>query len=226
MYLSRIEVRGENPDARRLLSSPYRVHAAVEGAFAPDAVRRDDLGRILWRLDDAPGGRVWLYIASPSRPSLDGIVDQLGGGAVASGESKDYGPVLNRIERGQVWQFRVKANPARKVFLDKGRRAHEDVVGTIQGHVTEAHQRAWLLDRAEGHGFRVCTDDAGVEQVVVSARMREEFRRGDATVTVSTARYDGLLEVIDAETFRRTLGFGMGRAKSFGCGLMTIAPVR
>ena len=45
-------------------------------------------------------------------------------------------------------------------------------------------------------------------------------------VTLATAQYDGILEVTDADAFRHVLGFGMGRARGFGCGLMTIAPVR
>lgn len=224
MYITRIEAQGDNPDARRLLSSPYRIHAAVEGAFGNECVRSDETGRILWRLEDAPSGKgAWLYIVSPSVPALGGIIEQLGGSDVASCATKDYSPALNRIEVGQTWQFRLKANPSRKVLVDQGRAPRERVVGTVQGHVTAEQQLSWLVAQSGKHGFRVKRDASGNVQVCVSSRRREEFRRGEATVTIATAVFDGLLEVTNPEEFKRTLGFGIGRAKSFGCGLLTIA---
>ncbi|WEV73650.1 type I-E CRISPR-associated protein Cas6/Cse3/CasE [Bifidobacterium sp. ESL0798] len=45
-------------------------------------------------------------------------------------------------------------------------------------------------------------------------------------MTISTALFDGLLEVADAEKFRHALCFGVGRAKGFGCGLLTVAPIK
>ena len=36
---------------------------------------------------------------------------------------------------------------------------------------------------------------------------------------------DQTFEIADAEAFRRTLCNGVGRAKAFGCGLLTVAPL-
>ena len=55
-------------------------------------------------------------------------------------ETKDYTPLLDRIENGQRWEFRLKANPVRKVREDKGRMPDKRVIGTIQGHVTVDQQ--------------------------------------------------------------------------------------
>ena len=55
MYLSRVPLGLTRLDAIAFVSSPYKVHAAVEQAFAPSAVREDEGGRILWRLDEVPG---------------------------------------------------------------------------------------------------------------------------------------------------------------------------
>ncbi|WP_144743901.1 type I-E CRISPR-associated protein Cas6/Cse3/CasE [Enorma burkinafasonensis] len=228
MYLSRVPLNLECMDAIALVSSPYKVHAAIEGAFAPDAVREGAEGRILWRLDEVPGNEreVWLYVVSPEKPDFAHICDRAVSAASLTWVTKDYGPVLNQVSEGQLWQFRLKANPVRKVLVDKGRREREGVVGTLQGHVTEAQQREWLMDRSEAHGFRVAKTEEGFERLVVSHRRRERFKRQGGVVTLATAQYDGVLEVIDADSFRRTLGFGLGRARGFGCGLMTVAPLR
>ena len=226
MYLSRVALSLSSLSDMAFVSSPYKIHAAVEQAFAPDATREGEDGRILWRLDEAPGNpnEMWLYVMSPEKPDLAHICEQVG--KPVSWVTKDYAPVLERIKEGQLWQFRLKANPVRKVLVDKGRRERAGVVGSIQGHVTEAQQRAWLLDRSEAQGFRIAQTGEGFDRLTVSHRRRERFKRHGDVVTLTTAQYDGILEVADADAFRHVLGFGMGRARGFGCGLMTIAPVR
>ena len=228
MYLSRVPLGLTRLDAIAFVSSPYKVHAAVEQAFASSAVREDERGRILWRSDEVPGNEreVWLYVVSPDKPDFTHICDQVASVASPSWVTKEYDPVLDRVSEGQLWQFRLKANPVRKVLIDKGRRERAGVIGTLQGHVTEAQQRAWLMDRAEAHGFHIAQTEEGFERLTVSHRRRERFKRQGSVVTLTTAQYDGILEVTDAEAFRHTLGFGLGRARGFGCGLMTIAPLR
>lgn len=228
MYLSRVPLGLARLDAIAFASSPYKVHAAVEQAFSPSAVREDERGRILWRIDEVPGNEheVWLYVVSPDKPDFTHICNQTALAASPTWVTKDYDPVLDRVSEGQLWQFRLKANPVRKVLVDKGRKERAGVVGTLQGHVTEVQQRAWLMDRVEAHGFRIAQTEEGFERLTVSHRRRERFKRQGNVVTLTTAQYDGILEVTDAEAFRRTLGFGLGRARGFGCGLITIAPLR
>ncbi len=82
----------------------------------------------------------------------------------------------------------------------------------------------WLIDRSASHGFKILDNEAGQSDVVVKERHKEQFKRGDATVTLVTAVFEGHLEVTDADLFRETLCQGIGRAKGFGCGLLTVAP--
>ena len=228
MYLTRMPLNAARWETRRLMASPYRLHAAVEAAFPPGMAASDD-GRVLWRLDkrvDEPQA-FWLYIVSPEKPDLTHVVEQAGWPVHERlWETKDYQPFLNRLENGQRWEFRLKANPVRKVRKDKGRRPNERVVGTLQGHVTVEQQVEWLMSRAEAHGFELPFDANEKPAVIVSQRNREVFRRGSDEVTLSTAVYDGTLTVTDADLLRAALCQGIGRAKGFGCGLLTIAPVR
>ena len=229
MYLTRMPINGARLGGRRLVASPYRLHAAVQAAFPPGMATRDGDGRILWRLDqraDEPQA-FWLYIVSPEKPDLTHVVEQAGWPACdCLWETKDYQPFLGCIEAGQRWEFRLKANPVRKVREDKGCRPDGRVVGTIQGHVTVGQQLEWLASRAEAHGFTLRLDGNGNPAVVVSQRNRETFKRGSDEVTLATAVYDGELVVTDADRMRATLCQGIGRAKGFGCGLLTLAPVR
>ncbi len=232
MYLTRMPLNAARWETRRLVASPYRLHAAVQAAFPPGMADSDgdcDGGRILWRLDhraDEPQS-FWLYIVSPDKPDLTHVVEQAGWPVHERlWETKDYRPFLGRIEVGQRWEFRLKANPVRKVREDKGRRPNGAVVGKLQGHVTVEQQLEWLASRAEAHGFSLVPDANGCPGVVVSQRNREAFQRGAGEVTLATAVYDGVLTVTDADRLRATLCQGLGRAKGFGCGLLTLAPER
>jgi CRISPR system Cascade subunit CasE len=163
---------------------------------------------------------------SPDRPDFSHIAEQCGWPATSVGETKDYSPVLGRLDAGQTWRFRLKANPARKVLVDQGRDPNPKVVGTIQGCVTMTQQVEWLLGRAESHGFTVASSDEGFSLLTVSQRHTEKYERKGKRVTITTAMYDGILTVSDPDLLRHALCFGIGRAKGFGCGLLTVSPVR
>ncbi|MGC5410083.1 type I-E CRISPR-associated protein Cas6/Cse3/CasE, partial [Streptomyces sp. DT225] len=44
-------------------------------------------------------------------------------------------------------------------------------------------------------------------------------------VSIVTVTFDGHLEVTDPAVFRRALMQGIGKAKAYGCGLLTLAPL-
>lgn len=226
MFISRIALNKARYGARQLISSPYKLHAAVECAFPPNAVRNNDEGRILWRLDTSVADNgVWLYVVSPEKPDFMHIVEQAGWPMHAEWETKNYEPLLERIAKGQRWHFKLRANPVRKAKEDRGRRRRNGgIVGKVQGHVTVDQQLQWLIDRSASYGFAILCDQNDRPDVVVRERHKENFKRADATVTLVTVVFEGCLEVTDAELFCKTLCQGIGRAKGFGCGLLTIAP--
>lgn len=94
------------------------------------------------------------------------------------------------------------------------------------GHVTVAQQRKWFLDRMEGKGFSVAETASGEADVIVGDRVVRTFQRGGRTVTLAMATLDGVLDVTEAEVFRRALVAGTGPAKGYGCCLMTAVPLR
>ncbi len=62
MYLSRVSLDLSRLESLAFVSSPYKIHAAVEQAFSPQVMRETSEGRILWRLDEAP--KVDLHLGS------------------------------------------------------------------------------------------------------------------------------------------------------------------
>lgn len=214
MYLTRFEVNRARRDTRRLLSSLQSAHAAVLAGF-PSHDRASD-GRVLWRVDDT-GKALLLYIVSPAPPDLTHLVEQIGWPTRPTWDSRDYAPLLNSLTPGQRWGFRLTANPTHI-----GRVSPSGVKRRF-GHVTLDQQCRWLTERADRLGIRIAANSIGADDLVLSNRIMHRFQRQGSTVTLNAATFDGTLEVVEPNALRAALIGGIGRAKAYGCGLMTLA---
>lgn len=236
MYLTRFRLNTARPGARRLLSSPQVTHAAVLSGFPELRPTAEHTPRVLWRLDRDAAAEVLLYVVSPHRPDLTHLVEQAGWpAAAASGtpgwQTYAYVPFLERLEKGAVWNFRLTANPVHYA------RTRDDQATTKRtAHITPRHQLQWLLQRQDAGGFRIAVTtpaegaagQAGEAQAVVRDQRTVNFAKkgaGGRRVTLATVTFDGRLEVTDPDALRHVLTAGIGRAKAYGCGLMTLAPV-
>ncbi|TAM71064.1 MAG: type I-E CRISPR-associated protein Cas6/Cse3/CasE [Microbacteriaceae bacterium] len=219
MFISRMAINGARRQSRFLLGSPQAMHAAVLASFPPGTLTEGDAGRVLWRIDKEPSRATWLYVVSPGQPDMTHLIEQAGWPTQAAWETRDYLPFLGRIRTGQQWAFRLVGNPVHSVNLESGESKR-------LGHITAVQQAQWLRQRGENSGFALTQTEAGADDLVVSEREKRSFRRESAQVTLSTARFDGRLEVRDASELRHALTHGIGRAKGYGCGLLTLVPVR
>jgi CRISPR system Cascade subunit CasE len=234
MYLTRFRVNTARADARRLLSSPQSLHAAVMSSFAqapPTPTGQEP--RVLWRIDHNAATDVVLYIAGPDKPDLTHLVEQAGWPTTGSWETFAYEPFLSRIAVGDVWSFRLTANPVHSI------RRNADEPTKRTAHLTPRYQLGWLIERQQRAGFEVVEKpverrhlEKGDEYDLIVHNHRDlsfgkqDAEKGRLRVKVVTATYDGRLRVTDADVLRRTLTSGLGKAKAYGCGLMTLAPVR
>lgn len=225
MFLSRMTLNPQRRGTRLLRSNPQAMHAAVMAAFPPGAEARP-----LWRLDV---GRTTLdlLIASSTRPSFEHLQEQAGWTAQPSWESREYGPLLDRLQRGQRYGFRLTANPSHVAEVRPG-------VKRRVGHVSPQHQLRWLMERQDRMGVSILDSaglatSAGVQPETVdgtamariTGRRRLEFRHGASPITLVQADYEGHLEVVKPDELREALRAGVGRGKAYGCGLLTLAPV-
>ncbi|MFF0967492.1 type I-E CRISPR-associated protein Cas6/Cse3/CasE [Streptomyces sp. NPDC003703] len=254
MFITRFRVNTARPGARRLLSSPQVMHAAVMSSFPhilPSDSPQPSAPRVLWRLDQQARAEVLLYIVSPDRTDLTHLVEQAGWPAVAGPENpgwqtRSYAPLLERLTAGDRWAFRLTANPVHTI------RRKEGEPRKVTAHLTPIHQMGWLLDekRQERLGFRVCEKPADRRLLpegtthggrpspgdrfelairdtksLVFDKNRSAGGRRDKPVTVVTVTFGGRMEITDPDALRRTLTQGVGRARAYGCGLLTLAPL-
>lgn len=214
MFLTNFEFNTQRRQSRHVLVSAHRIHASVLASFPEAASAR---GRILWRLDHGDHGRRELWISSPTPPDLSALVETCGWPKAETWRSASLDPLLASLQAGQKWRFRLTANPV-KVLPSAGTRG-KPVPLTVSGHIP------WLIQRAEKLGFEV--GDETAPTVTVSRTETLRFSHGDSRrVTLGLSQFDGTLAVRDADALRTAMTGGIGRAKGYGAGLMTLAPLR
>ncbi|MFF2945584.1 type I-E CRISPR-associated protein Cas6/Cse3/CasE [Streptomyces niveus] len=213
--------------------------------------RNNDAPRVLWRLDHNARAEVFLYVVGPDRPDLTHLVEQAGWPAAAldpetpGWQTRPYTPFLDRLTEGGTWAFRLTANPVHHIRRKDG----EPTKRTA--HLTPVHQMGWLLDtdRQARAGFRITEKPQDERLLPGGTTHRKHEHHGDkyelivrdqrslsftksrhqpasnrGPVSLVTVTFDGRLEVTDPQALRRTLTHGLGKAKAYGCGLMTLAP--
>ncbi|WFB10635.1 type I-E CRISPR-associated protein Cas6/Cse3/CasE [Streptomyces sp. LX-29] len=238
MFLTRFRINTGRSGARRLLGSPHLMHGAVNMGF-PDLPPRDSQGpRVLWRVDRGRQAETDLFIVSPTRPDLTHLVEQAGWPTLDTPgwTSFAYGDFLNALAEGDTWGFRLTANPVHHIRRPD---AAPDAPTKRVAHRTPRHQLRWLLQQQEKAGFEVVrkpperrsTEYGDEHELIVRDQLPLQFRRPPAAhsrndVRLTRVTFDGRLRIADLALFRRTLTQGLGKARAYGCGLMTLAPVR
>ncbi len=212
MYLTRITLNTKRRETMNALSSPQMLHGAIESSFSGD--RQRNLWRIDW-LDNT----CYLLVLSTEKAAFSKVVDQFGYPDLERRwETKNYDLLLSRLNQGQVWQFRLCANPVHSSFKEKDQKSGR---GKVFAHVTQEQQRQWLIKKSESCGFSLDEDEFDI--VNTQWLKFNKGVTGNHKVTLRTATFEGLLTITNIERFKETIVSGIGRSKAYGCGLLTIA---
>jgi len=221
MYLTRMFLDHTSRNVRFDAANPDGLHKTVMRLF-PDHVGiepRKTLG-ILHRLDESADGRLVLHVQSRSRPEfaklLQGYLldlrrdpDLLHSGVDENPAVRDVSTERGAIRPGDRFLFRLKANTTRKIGTKSapdGQRVNGRRV-PVRG---EGERIDWLSRHAASGGFEV----SGV-------RVRELAAQG-RSARFAGALFDGLLEVKEPAQFCAQVEAGVGPAKAFGFGLLSL----
>ncbi|MEV6982381.1 type I-E CRISPR-associated protein Cas6/Cse3/CasE [Sphaerisporangium sp. NPDC051017] len=246
-YLSRIRINPLRERSRLFLASPHAMHGAVMHAIPDDPTGE----RILWRLDADNPHRPFLFVLTKTRPDWTHLVEQAGW-PEADGEHaavRDYAPLLAQIATGREFAFRLTANPVQntsKPIKPTTTQAEQIADGRQRSfrisHRTATHQLDWFLSRTQRWGFEIpqARTDApapGIEpyegtctpprELRITARSQRSFKKqgNSKPVVLHIVTFQGALRITDPAVFTEKLLGGIGPAKSYGCGLLTLAPL-
>lgn len=211
MVLSRLILNPRSRQVRWDLGNSYELHRTIMDAF-PTPLPTDE--RILFRVDTLPRtGMVALLVQSRHRPDwarwenrhpqyllpLDSL-------------PPDYAnpvckPVALQLSNGQVFGFRLRANPTKK----------KD--GKRQALIDEKTRRDWLHRKLEQGGMRLLAgNDDRYERV-------EGTRQNAPTIVLYAVEFEGILQITEPALAMKTLQSGIGTGKGLGFGLLSLARV-
>jgi CRISPR system Cascade subunit CasE len=199
--------------ARAWLSDVHAMHRMVMSGFptSVDPAARRALG-VLFRTDTTDRlTRVLVQsTAEPNWSMLD--PDSL----AAPVRTRDAEALLC-LPSGARLRFRLVANPTRAI-RPPGRDSRHAQHVPLRRDEGPNSRLGWLLRKGEHGGFTV-----HLESVVAADRPLMRGRRdGNARLTIEPCRFEGILEITDAECFRVSITSGIGRAKAYGCGLLSV----
>jgi CRISPR system Cascade subunit CasE len=221
IYLSQLTLNPRSRQVQSELRDPYEMHRTLAKAFGDDKEQWEE-ARCLFRVEDERGA-LRVLVQSRCEPQWERLSVRhdywLG-----PPRCKEFAPAL---QAGQVLAFRLRANPTVK----------RD--GKRQGLYREEERTAWLHKKGQSHGFallEVRVRDLGQEH----QKQREDgsnFRIPQLQFGIrnhqqenhthharfSAAQFDGILRVTDPKALVNAIESGIGSAKGFGFGLLSLA---
>jgi CRISPR system Cascade subunit CasE len=200
MYLSKVLV------GKHGRFDPYEVHLTLWRLFPEEPAAKRDF---LFRVGESDYSGTVVLMQSNRQPEAPS------GSATRILACKEYRPVLTR---GQRLQFLVVANPIKMINDENDRKdTHGETKKCRVPLIREEEQRAWVE--------RKLHEAAQIETVVLDHGSPLQFRKAkeDRTGKIQTVTFKGILQVQDIGIMARVLETGIGPAKAFGCGMISLA---
>lgn len=177
------------------LKDAYGVHRAVYSLFPKQEGNNRD-----FLYADKGGdvrGRTILIVSNrpPDQPEV---------GSIATKE------IPERFLEHDHYAFEIVLNPCRR---DSKSRKIVAVLG-------QENLRRWILEKASSWGFQIDADTLEIRHLGLLRYVKE-----GAACSHNTATFVGKLKVTDREKFKTSFRQGIGRAKSFGFGLLQVIPI-
>lgn len=210
MYLSRLVLNPRHARAARDMRAPYELHRTLMRAFLQTP---KEMERVLFRLEQSPRfGKVTVWLQSHTAPdwsflNADEWRGYLAAEAVANPDTRVFDP---QLETGMRLNFRLLANPTIKRKNKDGKPARHRIASPEQQH-------AWLRAKFAQGGA------AMGELRVTTQGDCASFKKEDGKLTHYAVLFEGELRVDAPETFARLMAEGVGSAKGFGFGLLSLA---
>ena len=208
-FLSLLEIDSQAHIARTWLGNPYRVHQRLAMAFPmgsqggcsfaskTNGHRRGSSSRAKW-------SAIGTLLFGSSRACL-----------TAAAEAAGHHGQLGR----DTLRFRLLANPTKR--LSAGCPGAK-VDGRRVGLFKEAEQRDWLERKAAAAGFAPLGVEVRPLSTIVSHKNPSKDRSRQSHLAV---QFDGRLRVTDPGRLSEAVQAGIGTAKAYGFGLLSLASV-
>jgi CRISPR system Cascade subunit CasE len=123
------------------------------------------------------------------------------------------------------FRFKLRVNPTRTTRKNPDQTPREKKNGRHEAILKNPELKKWFLDKAEQNGFRVIEKPKEIELDIFPPVFHELGKNGYEG-TIVGVDLQGMLEVTDGGLFKKAFEKGIGRARSFGFGLLVIQPIQ
>ncbi|MEU9671443.1 type I-E CRISPR-associated protein Cas6/Cse3/CasE [Streptomyces bobili] len=129
-------------------------------------------------------------------------------------EIKNLTPMFSALRKGLAVRYRIVLNPAKRERLPLNQKKQRGKIIPLSGQ--DADQ--WWLRRAADAGLHL--------HVLTPTNLAPVHPQGQQTPPMrhSLIRYDGTATVTDPDALTQAILNGIGRAKPYGAGLLSLAP--
>jgi CRISPR system Cascade subunit CasE len=227
MMLSRLTLNLRSQAAIRDLSDCQQMHRTILNAFPSTGSAPRRQFALLFRVEYPSVGSPFVLIQSGDIPDFTHLPHSY---LLHPAEIKDVSEPYASLRAGMKLRFRLRANPTRKIDTKSG----PDGIRRNGRRVdlrSDEERFAWLARKAASAGFAVLSVrcSADVPDVRLGPQGRSVgFRTGAAgdprKLTFGSVLFEGAIEVTDPAKLRYALEFGIGSAKAYGFGLLSVAP--
>lgn len=211
LWLTRIQPDLRHRDARRDLASAVGMHHRLMMLFPDDLgpTARNSIG-VLFRIEDAANP----YIILQSRERPDPTRLPVGYGTIVT---KDINALLDLLTTGLAVRYRIDANAVRKPgHTTRAATGAKSVIPLAGADADEW----WTRQAEERSGLKLTSLYS-----TPLAAARGERRQDKHRISHARTRFEGTAVVTDHTALRQRIVDGIGRGKSYGCGLLSLAPL-
>jgi len=207
MYLSQLILDPKHRQVRSEMANRYEMHRTLTACF-PEKKRSEI--NLLFRLETAQhSGMVppKLLVQSRLVPDWSHLIERCL--LVEAPQTKSFNP---NFQNGDRYVFRLLANPTVK-------RKQAGKTSKRVGIYDSKGQEAWLERKGTQAGFSV-TALRITNQGILESRKRKNSHTFQ--IKHLAVQFDGLLEVSDPGALKLAVQNGIGSAKGFGFGLLSL----
>ena len=198
-----------HPTVREHVMRPHRFYGTLMAATDGFGHGGGGDSRVLYRIERTAGAieKIYALVQTNGPFSKPDVFTQYGEFELSS---KPMLPAIQFLDLDRVIRFSVRVNPVARREIDQGESKKISYrIITGEESVTD-----WFRNLAKNRGFEILDCVSNSEKSILGKSGKE---------SVNLYRVEGIAKVVDEQKAKEALKNGIGRAKIFGCGLLTIA---
>jgi CRISPR system Cascade subunit CasE len=208
MYLSKLSLDPKHAQVQSEVANRYELHRTLTAQFP--GKKRKDIG-LLYRIELPDQYRfqpITLLIQTQIEPDWRNIYDR--DMLIKPPQVKVF---TTNFSKSEKFYFRLLGNPT-------ARRKQPDGSRKRVGLYDREDQQDWILRKAQYGGFKIISLQLADLGLIESSK-----KKNNQTFHIKhlAVKYEGLLQIIDTDKFTKSFVTGIGSAKAFGFGLLSLA---